>query len=394
VLPVAARHPRRNDRALRSIELERLEKRELLSYSPLGFSQPDLAVSGFGPPVAAWGGPLTVTVDVRNIGSSTIIEPLAQEPGAASTADAGPVGVSVFLIRGTSFRDRAIQIGTIGIDTLAQNSDVHLNETFVLPPQPPGFRNISGDLHLGFVVSSGGAVPNLNSTRRAYVDPTPVALAPALPELVAVGLDVPPVMQPGDTIQPNIQIANFGTVDSALFGPFTVFLLATTRRNSLKGASVIDSYTIEALPPLSRVPQTMPALGDVNINLPVNVDELEGRLVTLPVSPSRYFITVVVDPGSEIPQIHNLNKQFRKHGLVSTPRPVRQVGPPVHNLPPAGVVSEPSSPFTNPFPEPSFPVNSLSLPTSELATLNGAQSLSAFPNVIVSANHPTGPATF
>ena len=61
--------------------VETLERRELLAYSGLGFSLPDLTVTGFASPVASYGGPVTVTVNVRNIGASSTLEPLALSPG-------------------------------------------------------------------------------------------------------------------------------------------------------------------------------------------------------------------------------------------------------------------------------------------------------------------------
>src|SRR5438105_4542509 len=82
-----ARWARRAERVRRRpdrIAPERLEGRELLSYSPLGFSLPDLTVTGRAAPIAAYGGPLAVEVDVRNLGASSLIEPLNLEPGAGS----------------------------------------------------------------------------------------------------------------------------------------------------------------------------------------------------------------------------------------------------------------------------------------------------------------------
>jgi hypothetical protein len=358
VLPFAARHPRRRDRAHRPTNLERLEERSLLSFSPLGLSQPDLAVSGFGAPVAAWGTPYSVTVDVRNIGSSTIVEPFAQAPGARSSADAGPVSVGVFLFRSGPFRVPGVEIGILTIPSVPQNSEIQVSQTFTLPARPAGFPNISGKLLVGFRVVSNGPVPDLSSIGNTYLNQTPVTLEPPLPELVAVGLDVPPVMQPGDSIQPNIEIANFGAANTALQGPVTVLLVATPRRNSLQGAQIVDTYTIENLRGLSEVPQATPTLGDSNITRTNNIDELHGRVVTLPKTPATYFLTVVVDPTNKIVQIHNLSQQFRRHGFVSNPRPIRQVGPPIPNLPPAAILTNtPSSPSTNPFPDPPFPVN-------------------------------------
>ena len=86
VLPWESRRKRRNVRArLRPdlAALERLEGRDLLAYTPLGFSLPGTSrCPGVHRAGASWGGPLTVTINVKNTGASTLIEPLAAaKPG-------------------------------------------------------------------------------------------------------------------------------------------------------------------------------------------------------------------------------------------------------------------------------------------------------------------------
>src|SRR5260370_34708838 len=88
----------------------RLEERELLSFSPLGFSLPDLTISGEAGPRAAWGGRLDVSIFLQNIGASTITEPMSQAPateppitgslyGSSSTSDAPDSSIAVLLAR-------------------------------------------------------------------------------------------------------------------------------------------------------------------------------------------------------------------------------------------------------------------------------------------------------
>src|SRR5438128_12683229 len=63
VFPWESRRTRRSGRDRRRPDLaalECLEGRELLAHTALGFSLPDLAISGFAAPVASWGGPLAV----------------------------------------------------------------------------------------------------------------------------------------------------------------------------------------------------------------------------------------------------------------------------------------------------------------------------------------------
>ncbi len=117
MLPRNSRHTPRAQRALRRIgftTLERLEERQLLSFSDLGFSLPDLIVSGVAGPKAAWGGTISVAGYVQNIGASTIPEPTQQVPTSqlispalipnallgtnnSSTADAPDTSVAVYI---------------------------------------------------------------------------------------------------------------------------------------------------------------------------------------------------------------------------------------------------------------------------------------------------------
>jgi hypothetical protein len=390
VLPFDARRNRRNGRDRRppvSAAVERLEMRELLAYSPLGVSLPDLTVSGFTAPVAAWGAPFAVTVDVQNLGSSSIIEPTQLAPGSASTADAPPSKVDVIFHTGFGPRARSVVVGVIDVPAIQQNSLVRITQDFPqLPARPPGFAAFNQNVFVSFQLEPfPTSISNGNPTdNKLSFAPQPVRLLPPLPELAVVGLDVPPVMQPGDTIQPNIEIANFGTVNSAPQGPVPVFLVASATP-SLRGASVIASFSIEALPGLSEVPQTRTVLGDVNVDQPINIDTLIGSAVTLPTSPAVYYLSVLVDPNNSIRQLHQLGRSIRVQATTPPTQPLHKVGPPIPGLPPAGVVTAPSSALTNPFPFPSFPVNNLQTPTTGSLTVAAA-------NQFAPAGTPAQPA--
>ena len=96
MLPWETLRTRDDRRARRRTELaalEQLEGRQLLSYSSLGYSLPDLQVKGLAGPVATWGGSYSVTVLLQNTGASTIIEPLSLTP--ASEVTLGPDGLNV-----------------------------------------------------------------------------------------------------------------------------------------------------------------------------------------------------------------------------------------------------------------------------------------------------------
>ena len=76
-----SRHVRPEQRARRRTnlaDLERLEARELMAFSSLGFSLPNLTISGVVGSTAAWGGTLGLTASVDNIGASSITNPIAQ----------------------------------------------------------------------------------------------------------------------------------------------------------------------------------------------------------------------------------------------------------------------------------------------------------------------------
>ena len=135
--------------------LECLEGRQLLAYSPLGFSLPDLIVSGTSSPLASYGRDVSVTVDVQNIGASSMIEPLALQPGAVSTADAPPSTVGVFLTPRQNSLRGAIRIGTINVPFLRQNSLVRITQNIRLPQRPGGFPGNGGRVFLNFQANAG-----------------------------------------------------------------------------------------------------------------------------------------------------------------------------------------------------------------------------------------------
>src|SRR5262249_53733498 len=64
-----------------------------------------------------------------------------------------------------------------------------------------------------------------------------------------------------------------------------------------------------------------------------------GPLVTLPTSPAKYFLGIVVDPFGKLTQLHSTSSRLQQLRVVQA----------TSGLPPAGVVSTPNS---NPFPLP------------------------------------------
>jgi hypothetical protein len=344
--------------------VEGLEGRQLLAFSALGASLPDLTVSGFAPPVASWGQPLAVTVNVQNIGSSTLFEPLPTVPSlttgtptGGSGADAPASTVDVFAVparrAGTTPHPPktfagAVKVGTVQIPAIPGNGAVQVTGTITLPTQPPGFPGDGGFIFLVFKANADGSVFESDTTNDVSA-PVRVQIEAPLPELAAVGLDVPPVMQPGDTIQPNIRIANFGTADTAAQGVLQVALVASTTPTFNSGSSIIALYNVPNVPSQARVPSITPVFGDANLIPPVNVVTIAGADVTLPTTPAVYFIGVVIDPFGQIKQLQKVPQFTRPRNPFSL---AHQVGPPIVGLPPAGVLVAGGAANTPVFPFP------------------------------------------
>jgi hypothetical protein len=333
--------------------LERLEGRELLAYSPLGTSLPDLTVNGYTAPVAAWGQPLTVTVDVHNVGTSTYVEPLSLQPGSVSSADAGPSIVAVYVASNPHSLRGAVPIAGIGVPAVPQNGIVQITQTIVLPARPGGFRP-TGPVYLVFVANANDSVLEVNPTNDASA-PVPVALGPAVADPVAVAFDVPDSLQPGDTIRPIVAVANAGTANT---GPVVVDVVASTQPFVNAGSTVVASYTVPNIPPASVIRPVVPAFGDVGTAVQSNVVTIVGAPVTLPAAPPVYYIGVVINPQNPVvtPPRHG-----HHHGRVKAENPfmlVHQVGPPVSGEPPAGVVQVATAPPLFPNPITTVPIGS------------------------------------
>ncbi len=302
-----------------------------MAASALGFSLPDLSIEGSVGTRAAWGGTLGVIATVINTGTSTITNPIAQAPGSQTTADAPSSTVSV-VITPRHKLSHGITIGTFQAPPVSQNSLEQIADAFPLPPRPAGFQ--AGKFFVHLIVNSTGTVLESNN-RNNGTPPLKVVVAPAaLPELRATDLELPATLQPGDTVEPTIQITNFGTANSGQ--PIEVALVASTTPNFTVGSSIVALYSLQTnIPPASAVPPGgIIAAFSQTLNPLTNSFTFTGPAVTLPTSPATYFLGVVVDPYGKIPQL----------SLPANPlAEIRTVGPPVNGLPPAGVVSTPNS---------------------------------------------------
>ena len=353
--------------------IEALEGRQLLTYSPIG-SLPQLVVSGQAGAIAAYGGPITVTLDVSNQGASSMVEPLNLEPGATSTADAAPGRVGVYLLKTRNTRPGgagSVLLGDIETPTIQQNSLVRITDTLTLPSRPRSFPGSGGKVFLGFR-------PQGSLRQKNGGSPVPVLINAGLPDLAAIDIDLPSTIQPGDTVAPALKIANYGTVNTNTQGNVTVLLVASTDLNYGPTDVVLAQYVITSLPGLSEAPSTRVVLGDVNLDNPPNLTTLTttfngSKVATLPPGQS-YYIGVIVDPLNQIRELNEIGR-----GSSSELRLVRRVQI-VPGLPPAGILTT-LAPVDNVFPIPAYaPLTTLgdfltSASTVSTATVSQSSSL-------------------
>lgn len=361
-----ARDDRRARRRTDPAPLESLEGRQLLSYSPLGYSLPNLNVRGQAGPVATWGGTLTVTAILQNTGASTINEPLSLIPpgqvlagpdglpvpsyAIASSADVPANQINILLTRNPRSLAGAINLGTVGDSTsgiAVPQNDVRIVPTTVqLPAHPAGFPT-TGRLYIRLVANVNNSILQGSDTNN--VSPAiPVRfIYRAAPSLRVTELNVPSSMQPGDTIAPTIRIVNSGT--SPAPAGTEVALVASVSPDFNLGSSIVSLYTLpNEIPAQSSATVALrgrhgkvlsPRFSSRNVNPGANVLTFAGTAATLPTLPSRYYLGVVIDPNNKLPQLSLPANRLEQ---------IRVVGP-SNGLPPAGVVSSSTSlAFPNP----------------------------------------------
>ena len=349
-----ARDDRRARRRTDLAALEQLEGRQLLSYSSLGYSLPDLQISGLAGPVASWGGSYQVTVVLQNTGASTIIEPLSLVPASEvaigpdgslvppyyvpSSADAAASQIGIYLAPRPHSLAGAIEIGTATAPALSQNDIERFNVSLTLPARPSGFRS-TGVYYIRLVATTHRLESNFSNNVSA---PIPVRfISQALPQLQATALDLPDALQPGDTVVPTFQITNLGTANTDTQAPVQVALVASVTPSFTLGSSIVALYTLPAgIPGQSSAPVKNSAhhharlygstIYNNNVTPAQNVETFTGAAVTLPTSPSTYYLGLVIDPNNTLKQ---LSLPANRLELIRT------VGPATSGLPPAGVVS-------------------------------------------------------
>jgi hypothetical protein len=310
VLPRESQYPRPERRARRRTDftaLEALEERTLLSFSTLGFSLPDLVVTGEAGHRASWGGTLNVSVYLQNIGASSTTEPLNQLPASeeqaagslynsTSSADAPASTVAVLLSRSPNSLKGSINLGSFQVPPLTQNNLAQVSATFTLPSRPAGFAGNGGKFYVFFAANSESTFQEVTHANNLST-PVAVHVAPGpAPAVRAIGLQVPSSLEAGDTIDPVAVLENFGTAPS---GPLTVDLVESVTPFLTLGRSIVASETIGTLPGLSEVPTaaTNSDFAEQLVNPPDNVVSVDFGLQTLSTPPpSHYFLGIVVGP--------------------------------------------------------------------------------------------------
>ena len=236
----------------------------------------------------------------------------------------------------------SVQIGTMTAPALGQNDIEQVEVPLTLPSQPSGFPS-TGVLYIHLVANQTQTVVE-SSYRNNISQAIPVRfISRALPELRVSALDVPPVMQPGDTITPTFRVTNLGTAGTNSQGPVEVALVASVTPDFNLGSSIVALYTLpQGIPGQSSTPVQGTArhhrrlrgglASDNNVVPARNVETFTGTAVTLPASPDTYFLGIVIDPNNKLTQLSMPSNRLEQ---------IRPVGPPIPGLPPAGVVSAP-----------------------------------------------------
>lgn len=297
-----------------------------MAYSSLGFSLSDLQISGQSAPTANWGGTVTLKITVQNTGASTIVEPLSLVPSQQiqngpdglpvppyelpSSSDAIGTQIGVYLVPNGRSLSRGVKVASIAAPALLQNSLDQFETDVTLPSRPQGFP-ADGRFTIRLVANENRTA--LESNYRNNVSP-PISVrifnTPATAALRAITLDLPAGLQPGDTVAPYIQIANVGTAAIPADTPVEVALVASTTPDFNLGSSIISVYTVRGgilgtnstpLPTLGHhFRRSIAANLKGNITTPSNVVTIRGGNATLPASPDKYYVGVVIDPYNKL----------------------------------------------------------------------------------------------
>ncbi len=286
-----------------------------MTYSAFGYSLPQLNVTGYAAPVAAYGGSISVDINVENLGASSLPSPLSLSPGTLGPTDSPATSVQVYASTSPTSKTYLL-LGSVDIPAIRQNSDYETVTTLPIPQRPATFPK-TGNFYLTLAVNNDRSILQTSIAGNVYHIPKPVELvSDDLPNLQVVGFDIPQTLQPGDVVAPTIRIENFGVGDPGAQGGVTVALVASLDKRFGVGDAVVSSFRIDSLPGISGVP-TQTTISAVQ-NLFTTPNELTVTLPAfqLPTTPGFYYLGIKIDPT------HQINQTYGPTSKLSDPIPV------------------------------------------------------------------------
>lgn len=379
----APRRASRRNRSPRPV-LDALEARQLMAFSPFGVSRPDLVVDAFAPPVASVGDTISLVIDVRNLGSTSIVEPLGffdpragRQPFVSryvSPADAGPSQIQVYLSAFPVFDETAVPISApIPVPAVPQNTLLRMLPQDGLPanvavpqylrnvanPQavnvapaialpdlaswPAGIPNFDGDTVYLFLRADDAKVVAEHDETNNLSRPIPLRLVPALGDFDAVGLDVARGMQPADVVTPNLKVVNYGTRDVADYNQeLRVDLTASFDSRLSFDDFAFARFDVQSVAPINFAPTRRVVRGARNVIDPANVTTVPADQIAFPVGPyvripnalNGYNFGAVVDPENDLLELSELRGRRAVHFSQ-----LRRVAPPLRGVGPADVIA-------------------------------------------------------
>ena len=165
MLPSDSRSLRPERRARRRTSLaapERLESRELMAFSPLGFSLPDLSITGSAGTARRLGRDARRHRHGAQHGDQHDHQPdragaRERHHGRRPRVDGRRRDHPARRIRG-----RAVTIGTFQAPPVPQNSLEQIAESFTLPARPAGFAGGGGKFFVHLIVNSNSKILEAN----------------------------------------------------------------------------------------------------------------------------------------------------------------------------------------------------------------------------------------
>ena len=194
-----------------------------MTYSPLGYSLPNLAVTGYAAQEAAWGGLVRGQRDGPEPGGQ--LADRADPPGSdrRPTPATGDTSDHPERRRLAADHGRRLRLDQAQRDDRPGQDRQHLDPQRApeqpvhhVEPRSPcrasrlGFPSNGGKVFITFIIEGTQTVAVKGQYPDFYRVPLPVKIVNPLPNLQVIAEDLPSSLQPGDVITPTIRIANLG----------------------------------------------------------------------------------------------------------------------------------------------------------------------------------------